>query len=96
MNLSQFEQSTRAKRGLAMLRELKRNAHQLVGFHLVSEDTTVQLRTEKGIIETVMPLNLKTADRYSNGSFVVDTDQTGPVIDTQVEARYREYFTSGE
>ncbi|MFC0014461.1 DNA topoisomerase IV subunit A [Allobacillus sp. GCM10007490] len=96
MNLSQFEQGTRAKRGLAMLRELKRNAHRLVGFHLVGEDTTVQLRTENGTIETVMPLNLKTADRYSNGSFVVDTDQTGAVIDSQVEARYRKYFSTNE
>ncbi len=96
MTLSQFEQSNRAKRGLSMLRELKRNAHRLVGFHLVGEDTTIRLKTDHGDIETVMPLNFKTADRYSNGSFVVDTDQTGAVIDTQVEARYRKYFSTNE
>ncbi len=96
MALSQFEQSNRAKRGLSMLRELKRNAHRLVGFHLVGEDTTIRIQTEKGETETVMPLNFKTADRYSNGSFVIDTDQTGDVVDTQIEARYMSYFDAKE
>ncbi|RPF55877.1 DNA topoisomerase IV subunit A [Aquisalibacillus elongatus] len=96
MNISEFDQSTRAKRGLVMLRELKRNPHRIVGFHIVHDDTTIILETEKGTIKQVLPLEYREGDRYSNGSFVIDTDDEGTVVSTQVEAKYFKYFEQND
>ncbi|SEQ74189.1 DNA topoisomerase IV subunit A [Piscibacillus halophilus] len=96
MNFSEFEKSSRAKRGLIMLRELKRHPHRIVGFHLVSDDTVITLETEKGEIKQVTPLEFRESDRYSNGSFVIDTDQHGDVIDTQINPEYQKVFDDEE
>ncbi|MGP4072133.1 DNA topoisomerase IV subunit A [Piscibacillus sp. B03] len=92
MSISEFEMSTRAKRGLVMLRELKRNPHRIVGFYLVGDDTTITIETEKGEVKEVTPLEFRESDRYSNGSFVIDTDQYGDVTYTQITPEYRKFF----
>lgn len=92
MNISEFDQSTRAKRGLAMLRELKRNPHRIRGFHVVKEDEKIVLLTEKDESQIVMPLQFRLVDRYSNGSFVIDTDVHGEITKTFSEANYEKYF----
>lgn len=80
MKVSEFDKSSRAKRGLVMVRELKSNPHRIVGMKLVSEDETqFVLETESGREETVSAQSYKPADRYNNGSFVVDTGETGPI-----------------
>ncbi|GGB52528.1 DNA topoisomerase IV subunit A [Fictibacillus barbaricus] len=80
MKVSEFDKSSRAKRGLVMVRELKSNPHRIVGMKLVSEDETqFVLETESGKEETVSAQSYKPADRYNNGSFVVDTGETGPI-----------------
>ncbi|GEL76275.1 DNA topoisomerase IV subunit A [Tenuibacillus multivorans] len=92
MSISEFEQNSRAKRGLIMLRELKRSPHRIVGFHLVNDDASILLETEQGTIKQVLPLEFRESDRYSNGSFVIDTDEKGEVIQTQVEPIYQKHF----
>ncbi|MDM5316186.1 DNA topoisomerase IV subunit A [Fictibacillus sp. b24] len=78
MKVSEFDKTSRAKRGLVMVRELKSNPHRIVGMKLVSEDEThFVLETKSGKEETISALNYKPADRYNNGSFVVDTGETG-------------------
>lgn len=94
MNLSEFEKSSRAKRGLVMLRELKTKPHRLAGFLLVEEDEPVQFQTENGEIHECMPYELKESDRYSNGSFLIDTDQTGEVLKAWKKAAYTKAFDS--
>ena len=80
MKVSEFDKSSRAKRGLVMVRELKSNPHRIVGMKLVSEDEPqFVLETESGKEETVSAQSYKPADRYNNGSFVVDTGETGPI-----------------
>ncbi|KZE66178.1 DNA gyrase subunit A [Fictibacillus phosphorivorans] len=80
MKVSEFDKTSRAKRGLVMVRELKSNPHRIVGMKLVSEDETqFVLETKSGKEETISALNYKPADRYNNGSFVVDTAETGPI-----------------
>ncbi|TFB23093.1 DNA topoisomerase IV subunit A [Filobacillus milosensis] len=96
MNISEFQQSSRAKRGLIMLRELKRNPHRIVGFHLVNDDATILIETEKGNLKQLLPLEFRESDRYSNGSFVIDTDQEGEVINTQIESVYHKHFSDEE
>ncbi len=79
MNLKEFEKTSRAKRGVVMLRELKANPHKVAGILSASENETVYFKTEKDSIESLNPNDLRENDRYSNGSFVIDIDERGEV-----------------
>ncbi|WP_027963297.1 DNA topoisomerase IV subunit A [Halalkalibacillus halophilus] len=92
MKIDDFEQGSRAKRGLSMLKELKRNPHRIVGFHVVDEDEKVSLTLKSGKKQELLPLDFKYNNRYSNGSFAVDTDQNGEVLKTQKIATYQRAF----
>lgn len=76
---NEFEKTSRAKRGVVMLRELKSNPHRIVKVLPVNENKVVKLQSEKGSEEMVDPSQLRPADRYSNGSFMIDETQAGPV-----------------
>jgi len=84
MKITEFEKATRAKRGLVMLRELKNHPHRIAGAHIVTNLDELFLKTQNGKIESVEIKSLRPNDRYSNGSFVVDTDEAGEVIDTWI------------
>ncbi|WP_226534949.1 DNA topoisomerase IV subunit A [Fictibacillus halophilus] len=80
MKITEFDKTSRAKRGLVMVRELKSNPHRIVGLKLVTdEEKQFVLVTASGKQETVSSENFKSADRYNNGSFVVDTGETGEI-----------------
>ncbi|PLR69877.1 MULTISPECIES: DNA topoisomerase IV subunit A [Bacillaceae] len=79
MSLKEFEKTSRAKRGLIMLRELKNNPHRIVGMNLIQTDDKIIIKTEKGQIEEIEPKTLRANDRYSNGSFFIDEGEAGPV-----------------
>ncbi|MGO4886409.1 DNA topoisomerase IV subunit A [Anaerobacillus sp. MEB173] len=86
MKLSEFEKTSRAKRGLIMLRELKRNPHRIVAFEVITEgDEQMFIQAEKGHIEVIDSQQLNPTDRYSNGSFVLDENQVGLVVDVWKE-----------
>ncbi|THE11500.1 DNA topoisomerase IV subunit A [Bacillus timonensis] len=84
MKITEFDKATRAKRGLVMLRELKNHPHRIAGAHFITDADQIFLKTQKGKIESVAPTSLRPNDRYSNGSFVVDSDEAGEVIDTWI------------
>nr|WP_309099437.1 DNA topoisomerase IV subunit A [Fredinandcohnia onubensis] len=84
MKITEFEKATRAKRGLVMLRELKNHPHRVAGAHFVTNVDELFLKTQNGKIESIETKSLRPNDRYSNGSFVVDTDEAGEVIDTWI------------
>jgi topoisomerase IV subunit A len=79
MKQKEFEKSTRAKRGVVILRELKANPHRIVGFAVANDDDTIFIQTEKGHIETVVTSEIRLNDRYSNGSFILDENDNGKV-----------------
>jgi topoisomerase IV subunit A len=80
MKISEFDKTSRAKRGLVMVRELKSNPHRIVGMKLVTdEEKQFVLETASGKEETIASEDFKPADRYNNGSFVVDTGETGEI-----------------
>ncbi len=81
--ISEFDKSSRAKRGLTLLRELKSNPHRVVSCTKIRQDDTLAyyLLTEKGTKEEINPNLIRKSDRYSNGSFMVDSNVTGDVID---------------
>ncbi|MBR0612725.1 MULTISPECIES: DNA topoisomerase IV subunit A [Bacillus] len=79
MNLSEFDKTSRAKRGVLMLRELKKNPHRIVAVIAAALHDTLEIDTEKG---TTIPLDISTLranDRYSNGSFIIDEEEQGEV-----------------
>lgn len=75
----QFERTTRAKRGVVLLRELKNNPHRVVGAALIDEHHMYMLRTKKGEDTEIHVQSFKKVDRYSNGSFVIDEKEEGMV-----------------
>ncbi len=79
MKLKEFEKTSRAKRGVVILRELKANPHRIIGFILGDDRDKIYLQTEKGITESLEVSGLKNSDRYSNGSFILDEDESGKV-----------------
>lgn len=79
MNLKEFEKTSRAKRGVVMLRELKSNPHKVAGILPAGENEAVYFKTGKDYIENLNPKDLRENDRYSNGSFVIDVDEKGEV-----------------
>lgn len=82
MPLSEFAKTSRAKRGVVVLRELKTNPHRIVASVMSDrDDDMLFIRTETGAIEALSASSLRVADRYSNGSFVIDSDEAGNVID---------------
>ena len=72
MNLSEFDKTSRAKRGVLMLRELKKNPHRIVAVIAASLHDTLEIDTEKGAMIPLDISTLRANDRYSNGSFIVD------------------------
>ncbi|KUP08233.1 DNA gyrase subunit A [Bacillus coahuilensis m2-6] len=87
MKVSEFEVSTRAKRGNVMLRELKNNPHRIVFVSFVATDDTIWIQTDKGIVERITSATIRNNDRYSNGSFVLDEASAGKVIDAWLEVK---------
>ncbi|KXG09291.1 DNA topoisomerase 4 subunit A [Anoxybacillus sp. P3H1B] len=80
MGLGEFEKSSRAKRGLVMIRELKTNPHRIAAAAIVESDPSqMVVRTEKGEIEVLDLSQLKLVDRYNSGKFVVDHEEAGDV-----------------
>lgn len=80
MKSTEFEPLSRAARGVVMLRELKGNPHRVVGLTLIEQETQFVLQTEKGLTEQFDFASLKRSDRYSNGTFVLDENDSGKVI----------------
>lgn len=89
MKISEFERQNRAKRGLIMLRELKKNPHRIMFMQILlndeTHDETLHIVTEKGEEEIISLAHYHYSDRYSNGSFVVDEEVVGEVASAYIE-----------
>ncbi|OIJ12829.1 DNA gyrase subunit A [Anaerobacillus arseniciselenatis] len=87
MNLTEFDKTSRAKRGLIMLRELKSNPHRLIALKKVDQHSVFYLKTENGIEDALQMDQIRLSDRYSNGSFILDTTKDGAIIDLWEERK---------
>ncbi|MFC7392721.1 DNA topoisomerase IV subunit A [Scopulibacillus cellulosilyticus] len=76
-----LEKSSRARRGVVMLRELKKSPHRIAGIEVVNDEDIMMLRTENDIRVPVTVSEIRSTDRYNNGTFVVDQDESGNVIE---------------
>ncbi|SDN10761.1 topoisomerase-4 subunit A [Psychrobacillus sp. OK028] len=79
MTLSEIEVGVRAKRGVLTLRELKSNPHRVFDVFLVEKNDQLVIETDNGA-ETIEVNSFRPSDRYSNGSFVIDTEKDGPLV----------------
>ncbi|MFT8928136.1 MAG: DNA topoisomerase IV subunit A [Sporolactobacillus sp.] len=78
--LEQIEQGTRAHRGLTILRELKTKPHRVAGIACVQSGDSFVLLTDQDEERVIQADDFRLADRFSNGSFVVDQESEGSVI----------------
>ncbi|MBB6449152.1 topoisomerase-4 subunit A [Geomicrobium halophilum] len=79
MKWDQFPKSSRSKRGLTMLRELKKNPHVLVDITKATTQDVLMLQTEDEVIHAISGKDIRNYDRYQTGSYVLDTDTHGAV-----------------
>ncbi|MTT32925.1 DNA topoisomerase IV subunit A [Terrilactibacillus sp. BCM23-1] len=76
----QLEKSSRARRGVMMLRELKKSPHRLIGMSLIDSSDHLVILTGNGERIEVNASDIRSNDRLSNGSYVLDQNETGDVI----------------
>ncbi len=82
MDLKAFDVLSRAKRGLQVLRELKKNAHRVADLIDVQEsnENTFTIMTDQQKEISFVPKKFAISDRYSNGSFILDEKTDGKPV----------------
>lgn len=73
-----LQDAKRAQRGITLLKELKKNPHRIVSAYVVRDETYYTLYSDKHA-ETGEISNIHLSEQYTNGSFVVDTNEFGNV-----------------
>lgn len=77
MNVAEVPLTSRARRGVQILRELKRNPHRIIAGTIVSDKMQLEVLTATGQLLPVDPEAFPVGDRYSNGSFILDPKTDG-------------------
>jgi len=79
--MKEISVTSRARRGVIVLRELKRDPHRVVDFMTIpAGNPPLEIRTSRERTHDVLPMEHPLSGRYSNGSFVVDTDVEGTPV----------------
>ncbi|RLY74213.1 DNA gyrase subunit A, partial [Staphylococcus hominis] len=73
-----LQDAKRAQRGITLLKELKKNPHRIVAAYVVRDEIYYTLYSDKHA-ETGEISNIHLSEQYTNGSFVVDTNEFGNV-----------------
>ncbi|MBS0936981.1 DNA topoisomerase IV subunit A [Lactiplantibacillus plantarum] len=87
MKVADLLVTSRARRGVQVLRELKNNPHRVADYVLVASDANgvaLDVLTDRGKHHSILNDDHPTSARYSNGSFVVDTDTEGEPVSMQI------------
>ncbi|HEI6663635.1 TPA: DNA topoisomerase IV subunit A [Staphylococcus aureus] len=74
----------RAQRGITLLKELKKNPHRIVAAHVVTGEYSQYTLYSKSNEEHGLINDIHKSEQYTNGSFIVDTDDFGEVIDMYI------------
>jgi topoisomerase-4 subunit A len=83
MLAQELTQLGRAKRGLMVLRELKKNPHRVM-FMAESSSLELLVTTQKGQQYTIDPEKYAINDRTSNGSFLFDEKLEGELLEAHI------------
>ncbi|WP_097037413.1 DNA topoisomerase IV subunit A [Lactiplantibacillus plantarum] len=87
MKVADLPVTSRARRGVQVLRELKNNPHRVADYVLVASDANgvaLDVLTDRGKHHSILNDDHPTSARYSNGFFVVDTDTEGEPVSMQI------------
>ncbi|HDE4265062.1 TPA: DNA topoisomerase IV subunit A [Staphylococcus aureus] len=74
----------RAQRGITLLKELKKNPHRIVAAHVVTGEHSQYTLYSKSNEEHGLINDIHKSEQYTNGSFIVDTDDFGEAIDMYI------------
>lgn len=84
--MKEISVTSRARRGVIVLRELKRDPHRVVDFMTIpAGNPPLEIMTSRERTHDVLPMEHPLSGRYSNGSFVVDTDVEGTPVSLRVK-----------
>ena len=84
--MKELSVTSRARRGVIVLRELKRDPHRIVDFMTIpAGNPPLEIMTSRERTHDVMPTDHPLSGRYSNGSFVIDTDVEGQPLQLRVK-----------
>lgn len=84
--MKELSVTSRARRGVIVLRELKRDPHKVVDFMPIPVgNPALEIITSRERTHDVLPTEHPLSGRYSNGSFVVDTDVEGAPVQLRVK-----------
>lgn len=79
MKIDEIPVTSRSKKGVAVMRELKKDSHQIVAILMTSIKEMPQLTVATDQNQTILinPSEYSFVQRQSNGSFVIDTSKLG-------------------
>lgn len=78
--------TSRARKGVMILRELKNHPHRVVDFALINDEhQPLEIVTDRKRTHDILPAEFSLGGRYSNGSFVIDVDSEG--VPTQIREK---------
>ena len=77
MKVTEIPMTSRARRGVQILRELKSKPHRVFTAFLIVPDQRLEVTTETEKVITVEPNAHNFNERYSNGSYVFDAKTVG-------------------
>lgn len=70
--------TSRARKGVMILRELKSNSHRVIDFETIADEhSPLEILTDRKRVHDILPSEFSIGGRYSNGSFVVDVESEG-------------------
>lgn len=87
MNISEVAPTTRARRGVITLRELKNNSHKIQAVKIVSKKSILDIYTDKGNVISVNVNDHMLSDRYSNGSFILEVNTDGMPVEVKSQEK---------
>lgn len=97
VKLSEFEKTSRAKRGLLLLREVKSNPQEIIKVHVSDAKHTIVIKTNSNAKEIKLT-EIPIMDRYSIGSTIVKTkiDDVYEMVKLTKEETEKETFNADE
>ncbi len=76
--VSEIPVTSRARKGVMILRALKSHSHEIVDFTVIDDNNQpLEVLTSRERVHDILPNEFSLGGRYSNGSFVIDTDSEG-------------------
>ncbi len=78
MSTSELPVTSRARKGVLILHALKSQPHEVVDFiKLADASSPLEVITDRRRLHDILPAEYPMNNRYSNGSFVIDTESEG-------------------